>query len=380
MKKVLLGTTALVAAGVLGAETAQAAFDVTVRGNYTAIYGFVKEDDGPGEQGFRRQNQALNQDAEAHVRFQQTFDNGITVGGRIEIEGATHVPGTPSVLSGSAGSDQIDEKWGFIRGGFGEFRFGDEDDARKLLATYAPFATVVFLVNSPAFTFNNNQAPLGHAIATNSTAPFIENDSAKIIYFTPVMQGFQLAASYAPDETQDRSQAGTGGTDEAQWSNAISLAGSYTGEVAGAKVRGSVGVSRAYSEMSIYDDPTVWHAGLTVGFGAIKVGGGFAMGDDLTPGTRHWNFVNATEAMTFELGGSYTMGATTVALNWSHGEYEQIDNNTDSLDHMMLSVAQALGEGVQAGGFIGRFDYDDAGILNNDNSGWQGGVGINMDF
>ena len=51
MKKILLGTTALVAAGVIGADGAEAAFDVTVRGNYTAAYGFVNEDDDPGEGG-----------------------------------------------------------------------------------------------------------------------------------------------------------------------------------------------------------------------------------------------------------------------------------------------------------------------------------------
>ena len=64
MRKVLLGTTALMAASVLGADGAQAKFDVTINGAFWAIYGFVKENDDPGDQGFRRQNQALNQDAE----------------------------------------------------------------------------------------------------------------------------------------------------------------------------------------------------------------------------------------------------------------------------------------------------------------------------
>ena len=61
-----MGTTALVAAGLLGTGEAAAKFDVTVRGNYTAGYGFVNEDDDEGESGHRRQNQALNQDAEVH--------------------------------------------------------------------------------------------------------------------------------------------------------------------------------------------------------------------------------------------------------------------------------------------------------------------------
>jgi outer membrane protein OmpU len=83
MRKALLGTTALVAAGVIGAPAAEAAFDVQVHGNYTAAYAFVDEDDDFGEAGYKRQNQTLNQDAEVHFRFMQTFDNGLTAGGRV---------------------------------------------------------------------------------------------------------------------------------------------------------------------------------------------------------------------------------------------------------------------------------------------------------
>lgn len=362
MRKVLLGTTALIAASVLGADGAQAKFDVTVTGNYFAIYGFVDEDDGPGEQGFRRQNQALNQDVEAHFRFQQTLDNGITVGGRVALKGAT-TAGAPHVNSGSAAyGDQIDERWAYIRGGFGEIRFGDEDDVRRQMATYAPFASVLFQANSPPFTFNNYQPPVGHAIATNSTSPFLELESAKIIYFTPILHGFQLGVSYVPDGTQDRFQGGTGGTDEVQFSNAISVAGAYTGEIGAAKVRGSVGVSRANSEMSAFPDPTIWHAGLNVGIGPFAVGGGIGIGRDLpwAPGmSSAWNVAAATEADTFELGAAYSLGHATVSLNWSHGEYKQVDDNTDSLDHLQVSVGQWIGPGVQLAAMAGLFEYDD---------------------
>ena len=379
MKRVLLGTTALVAAGVIGAGSANAAFDVQVHGNYTAAYATVNQDDDIGEAGYKRQSQTINQDVEVHFRFMQTFDNGITVGGRVELEGATHngAAGAISTGSGSAGRDQIDEKWAYLRGGFGELRFGDEDDARKLLAVYAPFATIVFSVNSPYWTFNS--AGAGHAISTNATAPFLENDSAKIVYFSPKFGGFQLAASYVPDATQDRSQAGTGGTDEGgQFSNTTSIAGSYSGEFSGVKVQASAGYTRGYSEVSMYDDPSIWQAGLVLGFGAIQVGSTVGVGNDLVPGTGTWNGAGATEATTFEIGGTYNFGATTVGLAWSHGIYEQVDGEEDTLDHIQLGLGYALGEGVNLGAFVGRFDYDDESVADNDNSGWQTGVGINI--
>jgi len=61
MKRILLGTTALVAAGALGTGTAHAKFDVTVNGEIYAAYGVVSQDDGDGEAGHSRQNQAVNQ-------------------------------------------------------------------------------------------------------------------------------------------------------------------------------------------------------------------------------------------------------------------------------------------------------------------------------
>ena len=185
------------AASVLGADGAQAKFDVTINGAFWAIYGFVKENDDPGDQGFRRQNQALNQDAELRFNFKQTFDNGITAGGRVAMKGQTNGGALP-VNSGSAGFDQIDEKWGYLRGGFGELRFGDDDDVRRQMATAAPFASVLFQANSPPFTFNNYQLPAGHAVFTNSTSPFLELESAKLIYFTPMMRGFQLGLPMRP--------------------------------------------------------------------------------------------------------------------------------------------------------------------------------------
>jgi predicted porin len=389
MRKALLGTTALVAAGVLGAPGAQAAFDVQVHGNYTAAYAFVDEDDKNGEAGNARQNQALNQDVEVHFRFMQTFDNGIAVGGRVELEGATQNSPTNTLSGSGTRLDQIDEKWAYIRGGWGELRFGDEDDARKLMATFAPEASSIFFVNDPYWTFANAlvvPGPAGQVSNTNSTMAWIENDSTKILYFTPVFNGFQFAVSYAPDGTQDRAQAGTGGTNEfapvMQVSNAISAGGIYNGKFGeSTTVQVALGYTTAQAETPAGTDPEAWHAGLVLGFGAIKVGGSIGLADDINPGG-NWNGANATEATVFDLGVTYTFGAAAIGVNWSHGEYEQkhLDNKDDSLDQMQVSAGYQLGEGVRLGAFIARFDYDDGGAVDNDNTGWQTGVGVNIGF
>jgi outer membrane protein OmpU len=368
MKKILLGTTALVAAGVLGAAEAEAKFDVTVRGNYTIGYGFVNEDDGvtatgAPESGYRRQNQAINQDAEVHFRFEQTLDNGIVVGGRVELEGASH-QGMNNRLSLSQNADQIDERWGYIRGGFGELRFGDEDDARKQKSYAAPEASGIFGMTPPM------GATSPQVTSTNSTFPNLENDSAKIIYFTPSFGGFQLAVSYAPDGTQDRFQGGTGGTDEAQISNATSIGADYSGEFGGVTIGAGGGYSFGSAEMG-EADPTVWAVGINVGFAGFTVGGSIAFAD-LDTGVDD-------ESTVFDVGATYAIDAVTVGVGWSHGEYES-EGETDELDHIQLGVGYALGEGVSLGAMIGWFNYEDEGPNDVDNTGWQSGVGVNMGF
>ena len=68
MRRVLLGTSALVAASVLGAEGAQAKFDVTINGVYMGVYGMVNESDKRGEQGFRRSGAQRCRDSPAQHR------------------------------------------------------------------------------------------------------------------------------------------------------------------------------------------------------------------------------------------------------------------------------------------------------------------------
>ncbi|MCI0430157.1 MAG: porin [Rhodospirillales bacterium] len=378
MKRVLLGTTALVAAGVIAAGDAEAKFDATLNGYYYWAYGVVNQDDDGGatpEPGNGLQNQALNSDSEVHFRIKQTFDNGIEVGGRLELEGS------------SASGDRVDERWIFFRGGFGELRVGEEDDARKLKSYTAPSASgFLFNVNSPFFSFNATTAA-SVVVSTNSTTPSLENDSSKLIYFTPSFSGFQLVVSYAPDGTQDRGAFGfgTGSTQGggSGLSNAISIGADYSGEFSGVTVGVGGGYSRASAETSATadDDPTIWAAGINIGFAGFTVGGSIAVGDEL--GVNGFNGYVVSEATVFDVGATYNIDAVTVGVGWSHGEYDGAFGSTqdgDEADFVNLELGYALGDGVLLGAFIGYFDFESGGPATLDNSGWQAGVGAGLDF
>ena len=279
MRRVLLGSTALVAAGlVAGGVAAAEKIKLGVGGYYNTAYGIVTEDDDFGEAGDNRRNDAINSDAEVHFKGSTVLDNGIEVGTRIELEG----------FSGGGG-DPIDERWVFFRGGFGELRVGDDDDARKQKSYSAPTPTPnSFGVNSPFFIFNNLGA--GQINSTVSTFRNLENDSAKIIYFTPSLAGAQLAVSYAPDGTQDRSGFGTTTVaatlaECGQVSNALSIGGDFAHDANGLVISGGGGYSRGEREDaqkcgSLPDDPSILALGLNIGFGAIVVGGSVLFAQD----------------------------------------------------------------------------------------------------
>src|SRR5262249_15893629 len=163
-----------------------------VAGYYTAAagYTFARSKD-PFNNAAR--DHAFKQDTEVHFLGETKLDNGLIIGVHFELEGQDS-------------TDQIDETWMYFKGGWGELRFGDEDDPRKLKAYAAPVANpdAAFGVNSPFLAFSNN--PIG----TNTTTTNVENDSTKIIYFTPSIFGFSFAASYTPDGTSHACRAACG--------------------------------------------------------------------------------------------------------------------------------------------------------------------------
>jgi len=370
MKRLLLGSTALIAAGFI-AGSADAAEKITlgVGGYYRAAFGVVNEDDDTFDAGDNRRSHDLAQDAEVHFKGSTKLDNGIEVGARIELEGASGV------------GDPIDERYINFKGAFGEVRIGDDDDGRKQATTgYAPSPTPnTFGVNSPAFTFNN--AGAGHITQSVSTFRSLENDSAKVIYFTPAVQGFRFIGSYAPDATQDRTGFGTSANNNCnQSSEALAGGVSYSGELNGVKVNGGGGYGTADREDGCapgaqLDDPEFISAGIILGFGAIQVGGSILLIED-GPVLG----VPMDESTEFDIGGTYALdGGVLVGGGWGRGEYSRMGGGEDTLNHYQAGASMPIGPGISVEAFVGYFNYNAAlGLAGN--NGWQAGVGTGLSF
>src|SRR5690349_3342966 len=238
-RNLLLGSTALVGAGVLGAGGAPgsaSAAEVLPGGalNIT-LSGFARfrvhsgQFDNQYNQGKGSAAGALStgldfsNDDEFHVLVSGKHDaTGLEYGAHIEFEADTNH------------TEQTDEEWLWLRGGFGEFRFGDEDG-------------VVDSDSIGAYTIAANTGGLdGDILAQLSIGvvrPTNTNDSTKVIYHSPSFGGLQVGVSFTPNNAILGSGANQGDSiANARVAISDEVEGSlvYKGDFAGLGVQASV--------------------------------------------------------------------------------------------------------------------------------------------
>ena len=368
MKKVLLGTTALVAAGAFAGIGAAQAQDMMVGmqplevGGYYTIAAVSTSDDNPMTANNR--SLGIDQNIELEGRGSVVLDNGITAGVRIRISGNNggrmhgHTSGMPvdtnddqegiqqgdenahtHSAGGMAGGDDdnISEAEVYFTGSFGELHIGMIEAASQQMTIWAPGGNVpIGGVKSAWF---------GKSLAGWTTGAFMDEDSTKIVYFSPTLNGISLGVSYAPENT-NHSYASRADNDGGQ-SEQITAALGYSTAVMGASVSAMVGYE-TYSTESNKDgmacmgdpcDPSAMRYGLTVGIDQIAIGG--AVNDQEGTGNKRMGKPNEDRTMT-DIGISWSEGP--LGLGLQHATDDLADYNETA-----FMVNYNLGGGVDVG-------------------------------
>lgn len=342
MKKVLLGSTAIVAAGLVAAPSAMAAekLQAQVGGYMEQWIGYTSVDDDSGRDV---DGLDIKSDSEIHFKGSTTLDNGITFGVNVQLE-ANH-----------NSADQIDESYLIVRGSFGEINIGSENSAMYKMH-YAPSDFGIGINSGDQVDW---AAVSGSGVSTSGYfrgvlgSTYIEpnrvNDSEKITYYTPRFAGFQIGASYSPDGNQDNNT--TPDRDSESVSDLVMFGANYKGDFGGASVGASVGFGTALETSTGTDEPEAFNAGLTVNVGGFGVGASFATSDDSN---------NDGEA--YNVGVSYSTGPFGVSLSYFSGEVE----DSSEQDTFHLSGKYALGPGVSANATLGYSEFQDEGSAGDD--------------
>ena len=375
MKGVLLGSTAL-AAGLLAADAAAAdGVSLEIGGRYKGAAGVVPSEDFSASSdvaGSALRDYVFKQDVEVVFEGETILDNGLRVGAAIELQGQTDE------------DDQIDAVYAFFSGGFGEFRFGDTEEAYAQLCYLVPSASELFGADSPDINFSN--AGIAGYAATNGTCYGIDDNSTKLVYFSPTFAGFKFAASFTPDNTEDTRNilAGAGTrlrNDDDQNSENLSLAAQFAHDFNGATLTLGGGGTFSFNKEANPNnthDARGYNAYAQLEFSDITIGAATELRENLgDEGADQW---------VYGIGATYDWDPWTFGLGWTRGAYEKATGENDvgpfNADHDIYSatVSYELEEGISVDGVLEYSDYRSHDAAGPDYQGLAAGVGTLITF
>ena len=200
MKKLLLGSTALVAGGLMAAPAMAAdPIKIGVGGYYQffALAGSIEGVYAPDGSSIQYKGLQFIQEGEIHFIGQSKLDNGTTVGLTVELEGWNN-----SITATNGHARQIDEAFLFSFGDWGRIEFGSRDQASYRMYYGAPSALLGFGFFQHNTNFNWASAAMlanpAQGAATFFTIGGQFQDVNRINYFTPRFMGLQIGVGYAP--------------------------------------------------------------------------------------------------------------------------------------------------------------------------------------
>ena len=373
MKKLLLGSTALVAGGLMAAPAMAAdPIKIGVGGYYTfyaagghmdSIYNLTT--------GAHMQFRGFNfiQEGEIHFIGQTKLDNGTTVGLTVEFE-ANH---------STAIAAPIDEAFLFAFGSWGRVEFGSRDAASYRMYYGTPSA----LIGWGFFQHNHQWSPIGGlnkayrgGISTTNTPNW--QDVNRINYFTPRFAGFQIGVGYAPKINSGPGVFGNGvnqcgvasaanpafcATNDFTHQDAVDIGVNYLNKFGDFTV--ALYAAYAYARFVpgfIPNAPTanlqtganttdhkMWVAGAQFGIAGFTFGGAFGW-DNNALGSNYFTHVD-NDTRFYTLGVMYETGPWQVSAGWA-GFRNTNGNGSSPVGALALGAGPAaLGAATSAAAF-----------------------------
>lgn len=373
MRRLLLTTTALTTALSLGAyasagiDGAHAAdrLNAKVGGYMEQFVGYTSQDlAGKDLDGFD-----VKSDTEIFFSGSTVLDNGIEVGVNVQLEG-------------NATSDQIDESYLFIKGGFGQLTLGSENSAMYL--SHVTPASYGIGVNSGDnvewYSFDGiggNGGAFRGAFASTYLEPNRVNDANRITYFAPRFAGLRFGASYVPDGVEDSNSPVDR---ETSVHDGFTVSADYAREVGAFTVKLSAGYGRMRLGDGVAgDDPSALNVGARVSYGDVSAAASYGESRDDT---------SLGDMTGLNVGLNYEPGPWKIALL---GFFSERDGSATanaggsgaraaSIDTVQIEATYALGPGVSFAGAVGVADIRDDSGFGEDSEAIYGVTALRLSF
>jgi hypothetical protein len=397
MKKALIGTTALVAGGLIAGSALAAdlipapapeivddGFTVTWSGYIRSGIYFGDDDecsatqdpDGDGVFDFDRSCDPANGgpdvnpdnehttvpiSAELQLFAEQTLAYGLRVGGEIDMD----------IDNGANDDMRVDELWIFLAGHFGQFRFGAKEGALSSLGggSLPTWGALQGSMDGP------DMSPVRTISSDLSSNEEIGNsDANKVTYLAPSIYGINFAASFTPDPDQEFGTEGrstdvngAGGPD--RWVNEWSFGANTTQKWGDTSLHVAGGIAFADGEKNNTSrgDVVIWKVAGSIKHSWGGIGAHYSVADfDGTGATNNTDDETVTVwgVQANAIHGDYTIGG-----GYTHGEDDKFfGGNSDETSAWGGGVSKSLGTGTEVGvNFV--YVNDDPGTQAGCNTG-----------
>jgi len=371
MKKILYGTTALLAAGMIStAANAAEPLKLQLGGFADWMVGYADQD-GQFEatQGTTKYNAVdVRGDVEVHFKGESQLDNGLKVGVKVELEAGQS-------------SETIDESYMTVDGAFGRVLMGSTKNVTSKLHVSAPELGGLAIEESDLVDFVGGLTNVANA-NINATYSFNDNDSNKIAYFTPSYNGLSLATSYTPKATDKLGNEDSNAYTQSATASpeAFAVAALYDtklGEVGMKTSAGYVQYTSANTTGNTVDDYNVGvefkYAGFTYG-GAYRWFDGDSAGDAAIEG-EVWNVGAAYQAGPYGVSLAYMTGST----DNGNATSNPVSTTDLSYEEILLTGKYNLGAGVDSFATLAHASVDPVGT-NTGNTAYAFVTGFQLAF
>jgi len=362
MKKTLLGTTALVTAGLLaGPALASDPLKVTVGGNVVTGFYFVDQDDigGVSAQDTKVALVARNID----IKAEGTLDNGLVAGVDAKLMLGSD---WSSADNGDATFRQL---FAYLEGGFGKFEIGGTDGAAYKMHYTSPWFVPGNGVDSPNILNVVTPSTYYGLGIRHSTFSLLATDDNKISYFTPRLAGFQLGLSFTPDASHKAPNANglTLAADDFTVQDVFEVALNYAGSFGGFDVGADGFYTKGKNNSDAFlfgttdGDPQEYGFGLNLGYAGFTLGGAYYKSEDIVGNFAAVPGAADASNRTWTAGLKYATGPWTVGVAYLDSTQEATGFGPGSADvsTWQLGGGYNLGSGVDLGLDIQFSSVDD---------------------
>lgn len=382
LNKILFGTTA--ATALLLSAGAQAADDglvLKVNGFFQGYFQVGSFDDSAANGfGNLRSTTLDTWNSEIWFTAEATAANGLKYGFRVELEGYST-------------SDQIDESYLYLTGGFGSLKLGNDDGVGNNLAYFIPTPTRSGAIGIEDGNYIPNAPAGGHTLAAFNSPNHYSGDASKIIYTTPAFSGFTFGISYAPELCEDNVGAAAcnnGGfeTDDTlnQAGDALELGVKYANKF------GDLGVNASFTYYQdkleaqgvapTRDDRKSYAVGGGIAIKGLSLGLNYMHTDNYSAQSYTAAGIDGAKLDQVLVGVQYVTGPWSVGANYGWGSVEDAAGTAgreDELQAGLVGVGYNVAPGLELDAGVQYFDWS-SNAASREGSALVGLVGTTLKF